>query len=545
MNKLLLPVLLLLAAAKAQAQHRYIVFYEDKGSEAAVWYARPQQLLSDKALALRARAGIGISYEDLPVSAAYVEQLNVAGIRVLQSSKWLNASLVETDKRPADVRTACTAIAGVMYAGERPVQGITPAPVPVPADSVPPVAALKTTSVLDYGANAGPIGLLGLDALHDRGFTGRGITVAFLDAGYSYANTSVFFDSLRLSGRLVATWDFWGQDTTVFEKDTHGASCSSKVVGNYPGKYIGTAPGVNAAFAITDDVTETPQDEFYYAAGLEWADSLGAEIVSASIGYKVFDPPFPAYTYADMNGHTAISTIAAAMAASKGLLVVNSAGNSGTLCAPCDADSIICVGGALFSFAYDGRSSYGPSFDGRIKPNVAGFSTNPPRISLTSANVEMNTGYSGTSAATPFIAGLAACLKQAHPDATVWQLIKAIEQSAHKAAAPDSLVGHGVPNARKADSILSRMLAVPRAAAPSAFRLFPNPANGQVMLEGNIALSEVQLLSVTGGLLQQQSLGGGTAAILDVTDLPPAVYFVRITDKTGMVTTLRLLKESR
>jgi len=328
----------------------------------------------------------------------------------------------------------------------------------------------------------------------------------------------------------------------VYHKNVHGSHCASEVLAYKPGQYVGSAPDANAIFAITDDNdTETPQDEFNFVAALEWADSLGADVISASIGYKNFNDPRYNYTYEDMDGRTAISTRGCRVGASKGLIIVNSAGNSARICAPCDADSILCVGGAHSLRGYDGRSSYGPSYDRRVKPDVSALTINA--VSVDEKGAINYSLYGGTSSAAPQIAGLAVCLKQSHPMATNIQIIQAIRMSGHRYLTPDSLTGYGVPDACKADSLLSLALSssIPRI-QPNVLRIFPNPATDILYIESSATITAAYIVSMLGQRLKSQELHTKGGAIT-VKELPAGTYIVQVQYADGTSNALRFARK--
>lgn len=536
-------LLLLFLPFCALGQQRYIVFYADKGDAINACYGQPDRVLGKLAAERRKSAGIGFDFQDIPVSARYNELLREQGIRIVRSSKWLNAVLVETELPVAAIKKIAPQIVHIVAAGAAPSakrsDKFREIPLVAPVDSQPQFKG----AAIDYGFATAQNSLLGIDCLHDRGFAGKGVTVAFFDCGFPGVDTLGIYDSLRINNRIKGTFDFWGNTPGVYYKDPHGSKCASMVLANRPGRFVGGAPDANAIFAITDDaVTETPQDEFNYVAALEWADSLGADVVSASISYKDFDDPQYDYVYADMDGRTAITTIGCQIAARKGLLIVNGAGNSGHICAPCDADSILCVGGANPSRGYDNISSYGPSYDRRVKPDVSARTLGVYVID--ERGTPQFLSYGGTSSATPQIAGLAVCLKQAHPAATNIQIIQAIRGSGHRYHSPDSLTGFGVPNACRADSLLSAALSVgsPQVRPEHTLRLFPNPASELLNIESDRKMAVVHIISLLGQRLQS-SLPDARGGAIDVSALSAGTYILQVQYSDGAMQAMRFVRQ--
>jgi subtilisin family serine protease len=298
-------------------------------------------------------------------------------------------------------------------------------------------------------------------ALHDSGYTGAGVLVCLLDAGFNFHDTHE-----ALAGQTIAPGrrrDFVEGDTVVTEPAfftlDHGTWVMGVIAGDLPGKYLGSAYGAEFALARTennDGDFEKPVEMLYWGMGAEWADSLGADLISSSLGYFQFDDGIGDYTYADMDGHTTDISRAAEIAAAKGILVVNAVGNEGQsawrhLIAPADVhgDSLIAVGAVSTSGAPAAFTSVGPSADGRIKPDLAASGIAVPIVN-TNGNPTSYSSNSGTSLSTPIVSGLAACLLQARPGWTPQQVIRALRETASRAFQPDNVSGYGIPNARAA-----------------------------------------------------------------------------------------------
>ncbi len=229
----------------------------------------------------------------------------------------------------------------------------------------------------NYGTNYAQISIHEGQFLHNKGFRGEGMTIAILDAGFYQYNTNPAFDSIRLNNQVLGTWDFVENKESVTEEHDHGMFCFSTIAANTPGKIVGTAPKAHYYLFRTEDAaTEYQVEEQNWVAGAERADSLGVDLISSSLGYYAFDDASTSYTYADMNGKTAIITKGAEYAVKKGIFITNSAGNSGGdawhyLIAPADGEHVMAVGAVDVNGNVAGFSSYGPSADNRIKPDVA------------------------------------------------------------------------------------------------------------------------------------------------------------------------------
>jgi hypothetical protein len=320
---------------------------------------------------------------------------------------------------------------------------------------------LKTQSCVnvqsyDYGLGYTQAHMLATDYLHDLGFRGEGMVIAVLDAGFYNVNSLDIFDSLFANNQILGTKDFVNPGASVYIAGTHGMSVLSTMGGNIPGQLIGTAPKANYYLLHTEDgASEFPIEEDNWVCGAEYADSVGADVINSSLGYTNFDNTDWSHTYADMDGEHCRSSLGATIAASKGILVVNSAGNSGNdawnyIGAPADADSILTVGAVndLGSYAY--FSSNGPSYDQRVKPNVCAMGEGTIVANSTGGVQPGN----GTSFSSPVMAGSAACLWQANPNMTNMEIINVLQQSADHYLNPDTLYGYGIPNLAAAHLIL-------------------------------------------------------------------------------------------
>jgi subtilisin family serine protease len=356
---------------------------------------------------------------------------------------------------------------------------------------------------IDYGAARAQIRMLNLDSLHAMGFTGRGVKIAVFDDGFAQVNTLPAFDSLRLQNRLLQGYDFVDNDNQYFESQwTHGLHCLSIMAANLPGQYVGAAPGASYIPVRTEySLSEFKIEEYNWERGMRFADSIGAFIISSSLGYDTFDDGIGNYTYADLDGKTAVITKAAVEAARRGILVVSSAGNtSAKILAPCDADSILCVGAVFENEVVVGFSGQGPTVDRRIKPEVMAMGGNTAIVKLDGVG-----NGSGTSYSCPLIAGLAACLKQAFPTASNMQIRQAIIESGDRSTMPDTIYGYGIPDAMQAFRNLNQLLSVRALNSRQHLYQLQIKTQAQQLTIGVVNLSSDQVVR---GQLQVYDLSG-------------------------------------
>lgn len=442
----------------------------------------PQAFLSQKAIERRARQRIAISENDLPITETYVDQVAALGARVLNRSKWFNAITIELEDSAAFIaiqQLPCVLgsnqVARVKVKSTEEVLMQELAKMYEKSKAAITYKASPGADLL-YGDGEIQVKMLQGHKLHQMGFRGQGMTIAILDAGFYHVDEIAFFDSLRNANRILGTRDFVTGGESVFEDNSHGLSVLSTMAANIPGIFVGTAPDASYWLLRTEDAdSEFIIEEDNWVRGAEFADSVGVDVINSSLGYTTFDDPQTSHTYQQLDGNTTRITIGADVAASKGILVVNSAGNSGSdpwkyIGAPADADSILTVGAVDSNGDYALFSSIGPSVDGRIKPNITAMGQNT-LVVASSGNIARS---NGTSFSSPIMAGLVACLWQAHPTVPMMTVIKALEKSADQADRPDAYKGFGIPNFLRAHAILANAesTAIPK---DSIVNVYPNP----------------------------------------------------------------------
>lgn len=426
----------------------------------------PAAYLGPRALQRRAKYAIAIDSTDLPITPRYIDSLRLAGdVVILNASKWLNQVAIKTTDAVALAKINSfpfvlntSAVAAKTARQNVPVNKEQLGIIDIQKTSDGSPAGAMGTDVYNYGLSHGQVYLHQGAFLHNHGFTGTGMQMAVLDAGFYHYQTLRTFDSARNNNQILGTWDFVANEQSVNEDDTHGMQCLSTIAANMPGRFVGTAPSTSFYLYRTEDVfSETQIEEQNFAAGLEKADSTGVDITSTSLGYNQFDNPATNYTYADMNGNTTISARAADLAAKKGIMMVIAVGNEGQrpwryLTTPSDGDSVMAVGAVDTLRNVAGFSSHGYSSDGRVKPNVAAVGL---RAVVANINGDPSFG-NGTSFATPNMAGLTTCLMQAFPEYSNMDVLNAMQQAASRAANPDTLIGYGIPDMKKAFVLLQK-----------------------------------------------------------------------------------------
>ena len=438
----------------------------------------PQEFLSPRALERRSRQGISVGENDLPVDPVYVDSLKKLGITIINISKWMNGVVAQSsDSLLIDTLNKLAFIAA-------PPKVIEPEQ-PVPVQSfIDKFSRCQQKASIDYGASEIQVKMLNGEYLHEKGYQGKGMLIAVEDAGFTNAHAISSLQHLYNNGQIVAARDFVKNGTELYSAHPHGTYILSIMGGYLPDTLRGTA--VDAYFALIrteNAATEYVIEEYNWVCGAEFADSLGADVINSSLGYSLFDDPAEDHTYRDMDGKTAVSTIGADIAVSKGMVVLVSAGNEGSLpwqkiTSHSDGFNVICVGAVDQNERITNFSSLGPSFDGRVKPDVCAMGL----LTASQSPGGSISGCSGTSCSCPVLSGMTACLWEANPSATSLQVIRAIRQSGSQYDAPDTVYGYGIPDFGVADHLLKKIIEVD-AGKVDDVTLYPNPVQSLLTLE--------------------------------------------------------------
>ncbi len=438
---LLLTSFSLLGQDNYKQYDKFWVEFTDKNNNPYSVF-KPLEYLSPRALERRKKQGIPIKENDLPVTPNYIFQLRDLGAEVNYTSKWLNGASITADS------TTFLRIMKLPCIKHGEAVGVSkPNRAHRPKNPIPYTSFEKSED--KYGEAANQIKQLNGHILHDLGYDGSGMLVAVLDGGFNNVDIMPFFDSLRADGRLLQGRDFVMNDYYPYESSSHGSQVLSTMAANIPGLMIGTAPGASYVCVKTEETSsELRIEEDNWVVGAEYADSLGADVINSSLGYTQFDDKRMNYTYKDMDGNTTRVTKGADVAASKGILVVNSAGNSGAgawkfIGAPADGDSVLAVGAVDAVGRKSYFSSFGPSADKQVKPDVSAKGSSTTVASLYGYSADR---ADGTSFAAPVTAGMVASLWQAFPDKSNMEIMEAVRTNGHLNTDPSTGLGYGVPD---------------------------------------------------------------------------------------------------
>lgn len=408
---------------------------------------RPQDFLSEKAVERRLRQGLAVDSTDLPINTAYIDSVTIAGGEIVSRSRWNNTLLVKvrrTDIMRRIDRLQCVKNTRLVWTSPDSIE-------PPPQRSRFRTEFNRWDNVEQdtYGVAAEQIEMLSGERLHQIGYTGKGITIAVLDGGFMNVDRIPSMQGIDIKG----TKDFVSpRAKTIFNELDHGTKVLSTMAVNVQNVFVGTAP--NASYWLLrceDNYTESRAEEDYWAAAAEFADSVGCDIISSSLGFHAFDNHKDDYTFRDLDGHTALISRTASMLARKGIILVNSAGNDGMgvwkkINVPADATDILAVGAVSPNRQNAAFSSIGPSADNRVKPDIMALGS--PTAVITGRGTIVQD--MGTSFSTPVVAGLVACLWQALRGKTALEIIDIVRHSGDNFQTPDNVFGYGLPDFWKA-----------------------------------------------------------------------------------------------
>ena len=540
MKKLSFLLLLVLASLFAEAQiatNIYWVQFTDKNNS-PYSIDNPEAYLSPRALQRRANQGIGIDEYDIPVNPQYLQAVADCGAQLLNPSKWLNGVTVyTTDPSVIDAIHALEFVEVVRNCPNDPkAQEIKERWMANEQKSVEGSRVFRGF----YGGGTTQITQLNGQVLHDSGYMGEDVIIAVLDGGFIGAQSHPAFDNMREEGRLLGVRDFVYGSTSVYSQSSHGTSCLSTMAAYVPNTFVGTAPKASYYLLHTEDGnSENIVEEYNWVSGAEYADSLGVDVCSTSLGYIDFDMSQWDHPQSHFDGHTAPASIGAEIAVSRGMICLNSAGNEGepwgggnqcTLGIPADAEHVLSIGAVDGSGSRAWFSSVGPTYDGRIKPDVMAMGQ----------GTFVADGYGdyyngdGTSFSNPVMAGAVACLRQAYPYATVQEICDVVRQCGNRADSPDNRYGYGIPDFSQALELL-HVTEIPTQ-SNELINVYPNPTQGEVhvtLKEG--AKADVTVFDFMGRQKYTYSFNGLNHTTLEnyLNTLESGVYFIQAVSELG------------
>ena len=563
----LFAALLLIGFARAQNVNCYRVYLHDKANT-PYSIDQPRNFLSQRCLDKRTHYNIPVTEEDLPVNPAYLHEIGQASpqLRVLAVSRWLNTAVV-----------CCPDTVRMSYVRNLPFVDSVKAVGYYDNFDNPPLSECDIFPSTNYGSDTmiygkgyGQIALHNGHLLHAEGYHGEGMLIAMLDAGWNGFDRSQMFTNLYENGQIWGTYNFIPGMDNVYTKHGHGTSCASIILSSFYGDedtLVGTAPAANMVFIRTEDPDkEQLIEEDFWVAGAELADSLGADVITASLGYTQFDDSTFVYDYSSCDGRTSVASVAATKAAHKGMVVCVAAGNEGEnewhkLSRPSDAEDILCVGAVNVDSVYAPFSGCGPSYDGRVKPDVVScgwdsymvfaslFSqgdTIPPLLYCTIGQ------GNGTSCATPTLAGLATCLWQALPQYNSLEIMQLIREAGHQFTLPDTMMGYGIPDfyriflenyvADTTDSTDSTGIATMESIR-NDLKVYPNPVTDKLVIENTGTQNHtIYIYDFTGKMVGGTEIRGGETMVMDATKWASGIYLLQANGGNGRRETVKIIR---
>lgn len=525
MKKLFLIAFLLVSSFGFSQEDAWVYFTDKPQSQ--FYFDNPLEMLSQRALDRRTNQNIAIDSKDVPLHQPYIDAVASAnGIVIKAKSKWFNALHVRGSIADIQSLSGLSFVDHIQFA-DRSLNNTNKSATAKKKVLHKVNKNLEVTTSFAYGNSGNQIQMLNAHQLHQNNFTGVGKIIAVLDAGFPNVNTAAPFQRLQSNNLILGGYNFVDDDTNFYSRGSHGTMVLSTMGGYVPNQLVGTAPDAQYYLFITEDVaSENPVEESYWVEAAELADSLGVDIITTSLGYFQYDDPSYSYTYEDMDGVTSFISKGAEIAFSKGMVCVASAGNSGAgpnpyIGVPADAQNVLTVGAVKPNRTYASFSSIGPSFDGRIKPDVMAQGESAVVSNLSGSVITAN----GTSFSCPILAGAIASFWQAVPWATNSQIIDFVKQSADAYSNPTYNYGYGIPDFQLA---LDTALSVNNN-SKSQFLVYPNPAKDILFVSfpNNLNHATVVFYNTLGQLVFQTELQEAHQSI-SLEKLNSGMYFYTI-----------------
>ena len=555
MKKLLLFLFIITSLSSFSQVEDAWVFLKDK-PKSSTFLSNPLTMLSQRALDRRSENFVPLDEKDVPVDEDYLDDLKSdVNLTVLGKSKWLNAVHIQAEIN--DINTLVAqynfinhiefANKSLNNSGKKRVKSIV-------SNHQNKFKGVKTN--FNYGDADNQIKMLKGDYLHQEGLTGEGQIIAIIDAGFPNVNTLSAFQRIRDNNQILGGYNFADRNENFYSRDSHGTHVLSSIAGYIENEFVGTAPDAKFYLFISEIAeTETVLEETLWVEAAERADSLGVNVINTSLGYTTYDNANHSHTYEDMDGKTTFISRGAEIGASRGLILVNAAGNEGSktwkyIGAPADAASVITVGAVDYLGNIASFSSFGPSSDGRIKPEILGQGQNPALINY--ATGEIMTSSSGTSFSSPIMAGLIACLNQnrsfvlksSAKNRTNYNsdLIESVFKSADRFNNPTEQHGYGIPNFENALNFYISTGSIEDAKL-SKLEIYPNPINDFFQFSSNLDVFtdfKFQIYTVLGKkILEKENF---KSRFIDVSTLKTGIYLLKV-QKGNNHKILKLIKK--
>ena len=447
-------VVLLVQQSFAQVEDAW-VFFKDKPSE-ATFLSSPLTMLSQRSLDRRVRYSIALDTKDVPIENSYYNQIESEDdITIKAKSKWLNAVHVKGSQVAIEALRSIDFVEKIEWANKSILNSKE-------NKSFKKVSygkkKLEEVTDFSYGVSANQIEMLRGEVLHENNFTGSGMQIAILDGGFTDVDNNSAFKRLRDNNQILDGYNFVERNKNFYARSYHGTSVLSTIGGFVEGSLVGTAPDASFYLFVTEDVSqEVPLEESLWVEAAEKADSLGVDVINTSLGYSsFFDDDNHNYPYEAMDGKTTFISRGAVIAFERGMFLVNSAGNEGNdpwkhINAPADVANVLTIGAVNSAGAIAAFSSFGPTSDNRVKPDVCAQGAATVLVN-SSGNIASG---NGTSFSSPVMAGVVTCLWQAFPEKSNFELLKVIRESGHLYSSPTDQYGYGIPNFRSIFNLLS------------------------------------------------------------------------------------------
>ncbi|WP_338358820.1 S8 family serine peptidase [Yeosuana marina] len=539
LNLLLFIGLCLSLSCFSQDQDAWVYFTDKQTNVYSV--TNPTTFLSQKAIDRKIDHGVSVDESDIPVNETYISQLKTeTGITVLAKSKWFNAVHVRGTETNINSLSVLSFVSSIEFA-DKSLNTLKT------KQTKRTSKFQETFTTYNYGSAANQIQMFKGDQLHLAGYTGAGMTVAVLDAGFPNVNTMSSFQHLRVTGQILGDYDFVNRDEDVYTNTTsnHGTLVLSTMAGYVENQYVGTAPDASYYLFITEDTrltggieNENPLEESLWVEAAERADSLGVDVINTSLGYKDFNNTNYSYSNADLDGYTAYITKGANIAFQKGMLLVNSAGNEGNngVNAPADSPNVFSIGAVASNGDYAYFSSIGSIYQPTQKPDVVAQG-------LASAVINQfdTIGTSdGTSFSSPIMAGGLVCLWQALPNKTNAEIMQLVRESASQYTNPDYKLGYGIPDLQ---------LALNKALSTDTFqvdnldlKIYPNPARSMIYFDLPSTETEltIQLYTILGKHVNDFYVNHTNKGI-DISHLSTGMYIAKFQSK-GVSKSFKIIK---